>query len=327
MDSKAGLLRGSLPKESAQLPLTYQNLGEFKKETESSSVEKTTTSTESTASSADPMLPSYLRRKGVYCEKIDLRHPKNLNKLLGALNKKRIEKDSQQFEDFDRRVFLSYNEEGFKVHFISIILNPPSRKVSNNYSMHMDIEWALIRPNFDIDKELTNLKPDYFEAFHIDLYPIKVQEDLGHFVKPSIHPFAIPSLCIEFKGPRKGKNQVAAQVAHDGAVMLDAAWEIHQFMDKPARDFLGHTKALAIAVTDNKVDLYTCHAEAAGEKYNKYPKSLRYHTHKLVGTELDTEAEFMRACRLVHNAQDWCRNQAEMMRNDLLDYYAMLDKK
>jgi hypothetical protein len=66
----------------------------------------------------------------------------------------------------------------------------------------------------------------------------------------------MPTFCVEFKGPRKSTRNEQAQAAYDGAIMINAAWEIHKNMKRPAREFLGKTKALVVALTDEILDLF-----------------------------------------------------------------------
>lgn len=126
--------------------------------------------------------------------------------------------------------------------------------------MHMDILWTKIKEMIDDKGKLPIPKPNYFESFHKHDYPEEAQNALGAFIAPSGQPIAIPSLCVEFKSPYYGTAYNAlTHAAYDGAMMILASWKIHNYLNKPAADFFGRTKALVIAVTDT-VEVYACHA-------------------------------------------------------------------
>lgn len=320
MVSTTRSLYRSAPEESPHHPLTQGNLQSLDQSATTPSTTESSSS-QSTMSSTDPRLSSILRRKGVDSELEDVNQPKNLNKLLGMLNKKRSEQDGPQFEEFHRRIALSFNEEVYKVHFISAIFFPAWRNITEKYTMQMDLSWTKTTPNFDKAKELPDLKPDYFEAFHTDSYPQDAIDALDCHIRPSIHAIAAPTFCVEFKAPYKGSRNARVQAAYDGAVMVDAAWEAHKYMKKPARFFLGHTKAIVVTITDNLVDVYTCHAEAANTNYMRgHPKALSYHTYNVACMKLNSADDFEKACLFIRNAQDWCRAQAEATRDELKKY-------
>jgi hypothetical protein len=102
--------------------------------------------------------------------------------------------------------------------------------------------------------------------------------------------------------------------------MVDAAWEAHQFMSKPADDFLGNTQALTGAVNGSYLHIYANHAispqanatnYAAASPTVAYPEKLQYHQFPLKGV-LPSESleDFKKARKTVRNAQDWAREKA-----------------
>jgi hypothetical protein len=71
----------------------------------------------------------------------------------------------------------------------------------------------------------------------------------------------MPAFCVEFKGPEHGSISTArAQAAYDGAVIVQAAWDIHKHLGRPAKQFLGQTKALVVVMVGLVLELYACHA-------------------------------------------------------------------
>jgi hypothetical protein len=206
-------------------------------------------------SSTDPMFSTLLKQKGVYFNIREASPPEDWKAVFMDLQKKRNEPDKQQIQELFQRLGYIYNEEIYKVHFATFIFNPPSRKLPDHYSAQMDIEWTRIKDEFDTNKELPNPKPDYFECFSIDQYPKEALNALSWSIKPSVHPIAIPTFCVEFKGPEKSTRNAQAQAAYDGAIMVNAAWEIHKSMKRPAREVLGKTKALVVALADEILNL------------------------------------------------------------------------
>jgi ABC-type proline/glycine betaine transport system substrate-binding protein len=94
------------------------------------------------------------------------------------------------------------------------------------------------------------------------------------------------------KGPEGLMLSATKQAAYDGAVMVDTAWESHQFMSKPANDFLGRTQALTGTVNGSNVHIYANHAissEARATDHvvdggiSVYPDKLQYHQYPAKG--------------------------------------------
>jgi hypothetical protein len=101
----------------------------------------------------------------------------------------------------------------------------------------MDLEWTQVAGTPVTIRDLSNPKPDYSETFMLKGYPPVIWDTLGWCIMLSGHMVAMPTFCVEFKAPGKGPRNAIAQAACDGAVMVDAAWEIHKYMKKPAQDF------------------------------------------------------------------------------------------
>jgi hypothetical protein len=204
MRLRSKLFYGLPPKELVQLSLTQHNLQDFDEEIASTQSSTETVSSNSTPSSTDPMLSTQLCNAGVYFQELDALPPNDKKELLRHLYRKRNEPDQEQAQDFSQRLSNSYNKAVYKIHFISVILNPPSRRLSSGYSIQMDLEWTVVQCNFTTVKRLPNPKPDYFETFKVIEYPLKGRKALGWSPLPcSSHPIAIPTFSVEFKAPGK----------------------------------------------------------------------------------------------------------------------------
>jgi hypothetical protein len=330
---RSGLPRGTQP--NRQRPLTQQNLqahanqttGHKSHETESSDG---TSISSSTVSSTDPMLPRHLYRAGVLFEGWGSSAsyplpPGDKQEVLRYLQRKQKGLNNEQARDFSQRLHQSFNEEVYKSHFVSVILNPSSRRLSGGYSVQMDLPWTAVKDNFTAVKGFTDPKPDYFEAFDDGEYPPKALDALGWSLLPCpLHPITMPTLCIEFKAPDNcGLRNADAQAAHDGAVMVHAQWERHKYMKKPAQDFFGKTKALVMAIAGRQFALFACHATPVGwnQVEDEYPAKLNYHIFPLVNSLIVSEDDVKAVCLTIRNAQDWCRAQAKSAKDELCEYF------
>lgn len=293
-------------------------------------------SSESTATTIDPMLPTQLHHAGVRFRTNDARAPDDMRELLQHLHKERRAFTDEEAQAFPQRLENSSNEEVFKSHFVTVILNPPSRRLVNGYSVQMDLEWTAARnklPTAEGLQGFQNPKPDYFETFNQMKYPFRALNDLNWSLSPCLlHPIAMPIFCVEFKSPEKGLLNGIKQAAHDGAVMVHAAWDRHKFMKRPANEFIGKTKALVIVISGTQLIIFACHAappnwDHQGIKSKKYPTKLHYHIYRLTSSELLLESDLKTADRLIKNAQDWCYSRAESEKHSLWTYFNRLEEE
>jgi hypothetical protein len=332
MKLRSGQFCGSPPKQLVQLPLTQQNLRAFdKSDGQTASSESKSVSSQSMPSSTDPVFPLLLFDNGVCFDNRHVLPPHDKNEILKHLQQERRTLDNLQSQDFLRRLQSSINEETYKVHFVHCLFQFSSRKLSNDYSMHMDLEWSKVAGTSVAMQNLSNPKPDYFETFSLYAYPPEARNDLPWYITPSAHMFAMPTFCVEFKAPGKGPRNAIAQAAYDGAVMVDAAWEMHKYMKKPARDFFGTTKALVITISDRCFELFACHAmpavESKGKSKDEYPPKIKYHIFQLIGSKIDSADNVKAICLSIRNAQDWCYAQARSVKENLCKHSERLKKK
>jgi hypothetical protein len=70
--------------------------------------------------------------------------------------------------------------------------------------------------------------------------------------------------------------------------MVQAAWEIHKWMERPARDFLGKIKTLVITLAGINLELFACYAIATDwDKKDGYPEKVEYHVFRLERLDLE----------------------------------------
>jgi hypothetical protein len=112
--------------------------------------------------------------------------------------------------------------------------------------VQMDLEWTAVKNILPTARGLRgfkNPKPDYFETFDTMEYPSNALKNLNWSLSPcQSHSIAMPIFCVEFKSLEKDTRKTIMQAAHDGAIMVHAAWERHKSMEKPAHDFYEKTR-------------------------------------------------------------------------------------
>lgn len=182
------------------------------------------------------------------------------------------------------------------------------------YDQNSGFQWTEVESA--ITANLSDPKPDISESFRHYQYPPDAVEALGPALAPTLYGAAMPRLCLELKGPDGMMISAHKQAAYDGAVMVEAAWQAHQFMSKPENDFIGKTQALTGAFNGSYLHIYTNHAialqaKAIDNKAANYPESLQYHQYPLEtvlpGASLE---DFQNARKIVRNTQDWAREKA-----------------
>jgi len=171
-----------------------------------------------------------------------------------------------------------------------------------------------------VTANISDPQPGISESFRHNQYPPEAVEALGPALAPTLYGAAMPRFCVELKGPDGLIPSATKRAAYDGAVMVDAAWQAHQFMSKPANDSLGNTQALTGTVNGSILHIHANHAispqanatnYAAASATIAYPKKLQYHQFPLKGV-LPSESleDFKKARKTVRNAQDWAREKA-----------------
>ena len=124
----------------------------------------------------------------------------------------------------------------------------------------------------------------------------------------------MPTFCVEWKGPDGIMPSAEKQCAYDGALMVDAAYDAHKYMNKDPIEFLNKTQALTVALNGEYVHFYGNHVveKSSSLEYHQYPSQI----HK----PRDSLKDFKETHRSVRNAQDWSRKRATRTKDDLHAY-------
>ncbi|KAK3044137.1 hypothetical protein LTS18_002080, partial [Coniosporium uncinatum] len=174
----------------------------------------------------------------------------------------------------------------------------------DGYQMAQNVSWSEVTSH--VTEGLSDAKPDIWEGYRASQYPRQAVDDLEWAIKPTSYDEAMPALCVEWKGPG-GEMQVAErQCAYDGALMADAAREVHEYLGKSPEVFYRHTQALTVAL-DGKYVLVHGHHIMPGEASG----SLEYHQFSLNEfTPRRSLAEYRALYKYIRNSQDWARERS-----------------
>lgn len=289
-------------------------------ESDSGSRIRTSSSKSNNTTTTDKKFGEQLWVNGVRYEHPHAQPPKDLFTVNQYLNRDR---DSQPANEDDYQEYLAEiaqadNEDTVTTNVWPLLSKKPRNRDLFGYNQNIGFQWTEVEST--VAANISDPKPDVSESFRHNQYPSEVVEALGPALVPTLYGAAMPRFCVELKGPNGSIPSATKQTAYDGAIMVDAAWEAHQFMSKPADEFLGNTQALTVAVNGSYLHVYVCHAigsqdnatnSAMASRAVSYPEKLQYHQFPLKGV-LPSESleDFQKAQKTVRNAQDWAREKA-----------------
>ncbi|RDL42358.1 uncharacterized protein BP5553_02337 [Venustampulla echinocandica] len=316
--------------------LTHYNLKRFEQElaknrkisgTESRSGTSSSSSKAKNTTTADKKFGERLWENGVRFEHPHAQPPKDLAEVKQYLDKDR---ESQSANGDDCQEYLDEiaqadNEDTVTTNVWPLLAKKPRNRDLFGYNQNTNFQWTEVESA--IIANISDPKPDISESFRHNQYPPEAAEALGPALAPTLYSAAIPKFCVELKGPDGLIPSATKQAAYDGAVMVDAAWEAHQFMSKPADEFLGNTQALTGAVNGSYLHIYANHAISPQTDATNYVaasgtiahrEKLQYHQFPLNGV-LPSESleDFKKARKTVRNAQDWARERAAQSKDAL----------
>jgi hypothetical protein len=316
------------PPRLRKAKLTHKNLKIFEKEMaktrktpggDSGSGTATSSSKSKNTTTTDKKFGERLYENGVRFEDLDAQPPKDMEEIKQYLDKDR---DSQPANEDDYQMYLAatrfaQNEDSVVTNVWPRLAKDPLNQKQFGYNQNTNFAWTEVENV--VTANVSDPKPDIFESFQHSQYPPEAVEALGPALAPTTYGVAMPRLCIELKGPGGMMPCATKQAAYDGAVMVDAAWEAHQYMAKPADNFIGKTQALTGAVNNTNLHIYANHAISPRADATKpYPEKLQYH--QFAVKELIPKAsleDYNKARKIVRNAQDWAREKATRNKDDL----------
>ncbi|KAI9678687.1 MAG: hypothetical protein M1817_005744 [Caeruleum heppii] len=265
---------------------------------------KITTINTTTTTTAGYHLRIQLRKNRVVLNLSLTMPPKDLSEVEQYLDTPRDSPppDATTFQAFQEMSAGGPNELTCQCNFWPLFAQPKWKTRTSGYNTCYNVQWVDL--DSTITKRISDPKPDISESLTFDQYPPEAVETLGSALIPTRHGSAMPRLCVEWKGSSGSMAQAEAQCGYDGALMVEAAHKVHQYLDKPDFGFLDHTQALTIAMNSDQVYLYANHAILVDS-------AIQYHQYRLyVNNPITSIADFHATYRRIRNAQDWARERA-----------------
>ncbi|MCJ1250671.1 hypothetical protein MMC30_007899 [Trapelia coarctata] len=272
------------------------------------------TTTTSTTTTTDKAFGFQLKKNGIIYGRIKTKTPNDITVVKESLHRARgsqspVEKD---YEHYVEQVEYCENEFTMQTKVWPLLAKDPCRTKTQGYADDYNFAWTEVESH--LTSGLTDAKPDISEGYRKDQYPLDVCEALGGALAPTQYNGAMPTFCVEWKGPDGTIPSAEKQCAYDGALMVDAAFDAHRYMKKDTAEFVDKTQALTVALNGEIVHIYGNHVVAKGSsfEYHQYP----LHTH-LPGESFEA---FKETYKQVRNAQDWARERATRTKDDLYTY-------
>lgn len=266
-----------------------------------------TTST-ATTTTTEKGFGAQLTKNGILYGRLKTKKPKDINTVKEYLENDRqsISPDEEVYNRYVEQVEWGDNELSMQSNTWPLLAKQPS---CPDYTANYNFQWTEVET--PLTYGLSDAKPDISESYRWDQYPKEACEALGGSLIPTQYGGAMPTLCVEWKGPDGAMLSAEKQCAYDGALMVEAAGHVHEYMMKDLADFLNKSQALTLALNGELVILYSNHATVKGSsfEYHQYP----LHIYK----PRDSLDEFKETYRSIRNAQDWARHRATRTKDDL----------
>ena len=223
------------------------------------------------------------------------------------------EPDEEDFERYINEVECCENEASLQSDVWYLLAKHPIFNNTPGYRANYNFQWTEVESALTF--RLSDAKPDISESFRRHQYPPDACEALGGALAPTQYNAAMPTLCVEWKGPDGLMPSAEKHCAYDGALMVDAAYQVHQYMNRDPTEFFNKTQALTMAINGAHVDIYSNHMvqTRSGLEYHQY--LLQSHHPR------DSLKDLIKTRRCVRNAQDWCRERAKKTKDQLQSYH------
>ncbi|KAI4213151.1 MAG: hypothetical protein LQ351_004305 [Letrouitia transgressa] len=252
-----------------------------------------------------------LTKNGILYGRVKTKKPKDINTVKEYLENDRqsISPDEEAYNRYVEQVEWGDNELSMQSNTWPLLAKQPGCTDDAGYTANYNFQWTEVAT--PLTYGLSDAKPDISESYRWDQYPIEACEALGGSLIPTQYGGAMPTLCVEWKGPDGTMLSAEKQCAYNGALMVEAAGHIHEYMMKDLADFLHKTQALTLALNGEDVHLYSNHVIVKGSsfEYHQYP----LHIYK----PRNSLNDFKETYRSIRNAQDWARHRATRTKDDL----------
>jgi len=265
-------------------------------------------------STTDKAFGVQLNKNNIFYGRVKTKRPEDFSAVKEYLDRERESNspDEEAYNSYVAEVEYADNELTVQSNTWTRLAKRPSDNRVPGYTSNYNFQWT------EVDSHLTyglsDAKPDISESFRRDQYPQGAVEALGGSLVPTQYSAAMPTFCVESKGPDGQMPSAEKQSAYDGALMVNAALETHRYMGKPPGEFFNKTQALTAAVNGEYVHLYGNHVVEKGP-------SLSYHQYPLkIHRPRDSLEDFKETYKQVRNVQDWARERATSTKDELHAY-------
>ena len=312
----SGAVDATSPTQAKRTKLTSKNLRlHTAAETPSEMTKRTRSGPRSGTSrttTAHAQFGQQLSENGIVYKQSRVKQPEDLEAIKFELEKTRASgsPSSEDWHLYQRRFDDATNEDSMR-HFAWSKLAKEPGLGGKHYIPVIHQEWTEIETT-QINRNLSNPKPDHFESLSIDCYPQSAREALKGHLQPSSYDWSMPRYAAEFKSQSGSETQAERQAAYDGAIMVDAARAQEEHLDRPFQ--YGHTQALTVTSKGDMVRIFANHA-VQDKQETRF-----HHVQVLYGDPLSSRADFSATRRRVRNAQDWARSRAEETCDDLNEH-------
>jgi hypothetical protein len=259
-----------------------------------------------------------LHGKNVHLDSADGERPRDFEYQAVQIESDRhSEAPDDTYEEYRRRVSLASDQDALRLHVFPMLPKSPSSSGAIGYSAFGNDPWTLVK-NHVTDGFLAP-KPDYCESFNIEQYPGDALARLGADIRASDgQHFTIPRLCVQHRDRHSNMFNGQQRAAYQGAVMVNAAWEQHQFLNKPPEEFLNVTQAFTAMFTGKLLIIYGNYMTAPDNVLD--PKSFHYHQYPLYSATLDDPKGYLNGRKLIRNAQDGARELASWTKDAIRNF-------
>jgi hypothetical protein len=252
-----------------------------------------------------------LSANGVVHARWEAKPPKDFDQIKAYLDTDRASAspEPEDWQDYLEAVGESRNEATLQLTTWYKVAKPPPGK---GYLCDANFEWTEVEG--PVTARVGNAKPDITESYRLRKYPQQAIDNLGAALAPTSHAMAMPTFAVEAKSIEKGIMNAELQCAYDGAIMVDAARNVHESLGKRFDSFWMATQALTLAYNGNDMTILANHAveSTSGVQRHSYPL--------FSDTPRHSFEHFKLTRKHTRNAQDWSRKRATKILEELRDY-------
>lgn len=299
--------------------LTRKNLALFNKmgNSKKTSTHRDSDDTNTTKSLSTPAPGFDVRayENGIFDPR-DSKPPKNLEDIRKKLAQRRATASPSEsvYEEYVDKIGEAPNEATVVVQSSRKLLKEHPGK---SYKQVFNQAFTGYPKDVGFNNGLSTPQPDFVEGLGMQEYrPFPVDKHISGAVlyKDDRHSVTLPHIAGEWKGPGGSMLEATLQSAYDGAALVHARNQAHEYSGKS--DPAGHAKVTTFTTDGRNLNLFAHYAAETGDgtlEYHQYPiKSLNL---------VDSHEGYKEGRKQLRNAQDLAREESYALRDELKDYW------